>query len=296
MKKLFALVLSLMCSVSLLAGCQKEEKSTEPPKIEITAGGEEINWTVDLNIWDGNTYEHELSFDKNLEDSAEIKTVELDTEISVLFSENAPDNIQLRHCLLNLSGSQIILEKDPEVLELTEGKASFTLSKSEEINGSYLDGFKIIASWENNQCEYSFVLKPNLPDSENISEEIKTVDDLSMLEELDIKTIEIYKHLSDDETMKSVENQIDIKDIIDAFLEAELVKDYDDEEYDASAEFVYYIVYDESKFLEIKYTSIPDGEEYNGILSLNGNKYYVKADDLNQIYDYMDYPEVSVKK
>lgn len=184
MKRLAIFIVFIVC-MSLFMGCEQSIESKEPkepPEVSISIGDKKIQYIMGKNKWDGSIYDREDTFQTIIREKLEIPFVEIGEIVEIKFENNPPEQIKLYDILLNEDGHQIYDDKmiiDIPV-ELKNGKTSFeinnhiasSLSSYYDPNKVEFRGFRLIASWGDNECEYGFIIKTGeIKDSGNISEE-----------------------------------------------------------------------------------------------------------------------------
>ena len=159
----FMLIFALM-----LAGCSLNSMQ-EPPEISIHIGDKEIEYVSAKNKWDGSVYDREDTFIIILKEQNEIPVFENGSIAEIVFSNNPPDEFMVMDILINEDGNQIYTDKEIKNIpvESNDGKYSFdieyhfasSLSSFYEPGKTDIRGFRMIASWGENECEYAFVVR-----------------------------------------------------------------------------------------------------------------------------------------
>lgn len=162
---IFALVLIL---TSVLMGCSSNSMQ-EPPELTITVGDKEIEYISAKNKWNGNIYDREDTFVTILKEQKDIPIFENGSIVEIAFERNSPDKFAVMDILIDENGRQIYTDKENKNIpvELNNGKYSFKIEKHfASFLSSYYEpdkkdirGFRMVASWEENECEYAFVIK-----------------------------------------------------------------------------------------------------------------------------------------
>ena len=202
------LLTSMLIFVVILAGCSLDSMQ-EPPEISIHIGDKEIEYVSAKNKWNGSIYDREDTFITILKEQNEIPVFENGSIAEIVFTNNPPDEFIVMDMLINEEGNQIYTDKEIKniPIESNDGKYSFgidyhlasALSSFYEPGKTDIRGFRMIASWGENECEYAFVVRTytkNLEEqtesesseneidrSEYLTGEIITDGDYSIIEE-----------------------------------------------------------------------------------------------------------------
>lgn len=84
------------------------------------------------------------------------------------FKDNTPDKFAISDILIDKNGNKKYLTPIiSNSFELKDGKCSFEIKRNIEIgldsyyvpNMTYFRGFRMTASWGENECEYAFIIK-----------------------------------------------------------------------------------------------------------------------------------------
>lgn len=163
----YSLVFILILTAALM-GCSSNSMN-EPPELEITINDKEVEYISALNKWDGNIYDREDTFITITKEQKDIPVFENGSIVEIAFKGNPPDKFTVSDILIHENGRQIYTDKEikniPVVLygdkysfKIEEHFASL-LSSYFEPNKKDIRGFRMIASWGENECEYAFVIK-----------------------------------------------------------------------------------------------------------------------------------------
>ena len=185
MKKCYLFILGLLIMITFTAckgGTALPQSSTskvntvpliDPPKILITSEDKEIHYVIGLNQWNGSIYDREDTFQTIMKKDSgiEVTYIKLGETIQIQFIGTAPDKLQLEDCILKEDGMPKYTEKEVNEIpvKLTNGKLTFKLdahmaamlsSNSKDYEpGNTIRGFRLICNWDNNECEYGFVIR-----------------------------------------------------------------------------------------------------------------------------------------
>jgi hypothetical protein len=171
MKKLIvAITLVLLMSI-LMIGCATTKPTQEPSKLTITVGEKQLDYIVAKNKWNGAMYDREDTFQTILkkDSKSEIPYIEIGNTAIISFMNNPPSKFTIKDILIDENGNQIYSDKliiDIPV-ELKDGKASFEIEKhlASGLSSYYVEGktdirgFRMIATWGENECEYAFIIR-----------------------------------------------------------------------------------------------------------------------------------------
>ncbi len=164
-KSIFTLILIFTV---VLSGCSTNYMK-EPPKLLITIENKEIEYISAKNKWNGNIYDREDTFVTILKEQNDLPVFENGSIVEIDFVSNPPNEFIVLDILIDENGRQIYTDKliNNIPVELNNGKCSFKiekhlasyLSSQYEPNKNDIRGFRMIASWGENECEYAFVIK-----------------------------------------------------------------------------------------------------------------------------------------
>ena len=165
--KIFLIAFMLIFAL-MLAGCSLNSMQ-EPPEISIHIGDKEIEYVSAKNKWNGSVYDREDTFITILKEQNEIPVFENGSIAEIVFSNNPPDEFMVMDILINEDGNQIYTDKEIKNIpvESNDGKYSFDIeyhfassfSSFYEPGKTDIRGFRMIASWGENECEYAFVVR-----------------------------------------------------------------------------------------------------------------------------------------
>ena len=175
----FIVLLSL-----LLYGCTSQQLPEEPPEISIAIGDIEIEYVVGKNKWDNKIFDREDTFQTILKNGSgiEIPYIEAGEIATINFMNYSPSSIKIYDILIDEGGRPIYTDREAISIpvKIIDAKCSFEINKhmasylsSVYIEGqTYLRGYRIIASWGENECEYGFIINTgDKQDVKTISEE-----------------------------------------------------------------------------------------------------------------------------
>lgn len=170
MKKLIPAITLVLLTSILLIGCSST-KPKEPPEITITIGEKQLDYIVAKNKWNGAVYDREDTFHTILKkgSESEIPYIEIGNTATISFSSNPPTKFIIMDILIDENGNPIYSYKEVNNIpvELKDGKVSFEvnrhfasfLSSYWEEGKTDIRGFRMIATWGENECEYAFIIK-----------------------------------------------------------------------------------------------------------------------------------------
>jgi hypothetical protein len=124
------------------------------------------------NKWDGKVYDREDTFKTIIKQKIDIKYIETGKTAEINFGKFPPDSIKVYDILLDDEGNNMYTEREIiEIpVELNDGKYSFKIenhiatalsSNSDDYQEGkkWNRGFRIIAAWGENECEFAFIIK-----------------------------------------------------------------------------------------------------------------------------------------
>ena len=171
MKKIKVTIIFMILIILLFIVCTSEKSPKEPPNITITIGDKEIKYIIAKNQWDGAKYDREDTFKTILkkDSEADISYIEIGKTVVISFNNYPPTKFTVYDILIDKNGNQMYSNKEITnvPIELKKGKYSFEvkkhpasfLSSKHEENKIDIRGFRIIASWGENECEYAFIIR-----------------------------------------------------------------------------------------------------------------------------------------
>lgn len=167
MKRIIYLFVFITISVIALTGCYSVNMQ-KPPEISVIIGEKEIEYVSAKNKWNGSVYDREDTFDTILKNQKDISDIEIGTVAGITFKSNPPDKLVVLDILIDENGRPIFKDNVTNEIpvELDKGKSSFEIGLnptslfSSQYNPEMKDmrGFRMIASWGENECEYAFII------------------------------------------------------------------------------------------------------------------------------------------
>jgi hypothetical protein len=167
-------VIKFICIVILsilAAGCEFQRVPQEPPDLTVTIGDKEVQYVCAKNKWNGAVYDREDTFKSILKKGSgnEIPFIEIGETAVIDFKKLPPDQFTIYDILVNEKGEQIYTDRERVKIpvELKHGRCTFKIEKNlaSGLSSFYVEnkkdirGFRMLASWGNNECEYAFVIK-----------------------------------------------------------------------------------------------------------------------------------------
>jgi hypothetical protein len=143
----------------------------EPPKLTITIGDKQLDCIVGKNKWNGAIYNRVDTFKTIMEkdSKSEVPYIEIGNTATITFSNNPPTKFTIKDILIDENGNQRYSDKEMFNIpvELKHGKYSFKIEKhfAAALSSYYVEGktdirgFRMIATWGENECEYAFVIR-----------------------------------------------------------------------------------------------------------------------------------------
>lgn len=172
-KSSFIKIMLILLMTILIIGCTSQETSntSEPPELFITIGDKELEYVIGKNKWNGVVYDRQDTFKTILKEgsSNEIPYIEISKTAVITFKSHPPALLTISDVLIDKSGNQIYPDKLSEDIpvELKDGMCSFEIKNNmaSALSSFYVEsktdirGFRIIASWGENECEYAFIIR-----------------------------------------------------------------------------------------------------------------------------------------
>ncbi len=172
MRKIVVFI-SLVLTI-IIVGCTSNSMK-EPPEISINIGDKEIEYVSAKNKWDGSVYDREDTFITILKDQKDIPVFKTDSIAEVTFKGKLPDKFIVSDILIDENGRQIYTYKEIRNVQAVSQGNKYTfeigynyasaLSSYYEPDKKDIRGFRMIASWGENECEYAFVIKTTSKDT-----------------------------------------------------------------------------------------------------------------------------------
>lgn len=193
MKKTTVLIFVIAICSLLISGCTAKNMPTEPPDIHISIDEKSVNSGWSIIKWDGTVYEKSDQLTNFIQDSKEpeISYFEIGKLVEISFSVNPPDKILITSTLLTEGGGQLYTDK--EILNIAtdykNGNCKFEIPmhpasalSSLALEGKTdIQGYRILASWGENECEYVFVIRTDSAVSIKSATKILTIEDVKEL-------------------------------------------------------------------------------------------------------------------
>ncbi|MDD2494505.1 MAG: hypothetical protein PHE29_04855 [Tissierellia bacterium] len=170
MRKCMLLFICIVISF-FLVGCLLSNSPNEPPEITITIKDEKIDYVFAKNQWNRSEYDRESTFVTILKElpESDIPYFENGSIVEIVFESNPPNEFYVSDILIDETGRPIYTDKEIKNIpvKLTNGKCQFeieyhfayALSSYYAPDKKSIRGFRMIASWGENECEYAFVVK-----------------------------------------------------------------------------------------------------------------------------------------
>lgn len=165
----------ILFATNMMAGCVYQKSYQEPPELSINIGDKQVQYIVAKNHWNGSYYDREDTFKTIMKEGSgiEVPSVEIGNTVGISFKSNPPHKFTISDILIDEKGEQIYTDKEIKIIpvELKNNKCSFkidehfasALSSTYEENKVDIRGYRMIATWGNNECEYAFVIKTYKP-------------------------------------------------------------------------------------------------------------------------------------
>ncbi|MCB2291349.1 hypothetical protein LGK97_16605 [Clostridium sp. CS001] len=171
MKKLIVAITLVLLIIILMIGCSATNPPQQPPKLSITISEKQLEYVVGENKWNGSIYNREGTFQTILKKGSknEIPYIEIGNTATISFTNNPPEKFTISDILIDENGNQRYSNKEiiNIPVELKDGMGSFEIKKhlASGLSSYYVEGktdirgFRMIATWEENECEYAFIIR-----------------------------------------------------------------------------------------------------------------------------------------
>lgn len=171
MKKIIIGIMFILLMTALMIGYTSQKSPKEPPELVITIGDKEVEYVTSKNKWDGEIYDREDTFKSILKKGSgiEIPYIEIGKTAVINFKNYPPSQFTVSDILIDKNGNQMYSNKEiiSIPIKLKDGKCSFEIKKhwASALSSTYVEnktdirGFRMIASWGKNECEYAFIIR-----------------------------------------------------------------------------------------------------------------------------------------
>jgi len=171
MKKVIMGIMFILLTATLIIVYTSKKISKDPPELEITIGDKKIEYITSKNQWDGTIYDRSCALKTIMKEDSNIETpyIEIGKTAMISFKNNPPSKFTISDILIDENGKQMYSDKViiNIPVELKDGKCSFEIKKhfASALSSVYVEnkidyrGFKMIASWGENECEYAFIIR-----------------------------------------------------------------------------------------------------------------------------------------
>lgn len=163
---------TFLCAVVLIVlvnGCTSARSVKEPTPITVTVAGKEVATITEKNKWNGGVIDRADTFQTLMKNKTAIPDVEIGSTAEIAFNGTMPDHFTVTDILIDEAGNRIYNEKVDSSVPVTAGNQKYTfqitknwasLLSSQYVEGKKdLRGYRMIASWGANECEYAFIIK-----------------------------------------------------------------------------------------------------------------------------------------
>lgn len=185
MTRIIVCTIIILLAAIMMAGCTYQKSYQEPPELLISVEEkEELQYIIAKNQWNGAKYDREDTFKTIMKEGSgiDVSSIEIGKTVVISFKNNPPDKFILYDILIDEKGEQIYSDKEIEIVpvEIKDNKCSFkigghyasSLSSTYEENKMDIRGYRMIASWGDNECEYAFIIK-SFKSQQAISNEVQ---------------------------------------------------------------------------------------------------------------------------
>ena len=174
MKKLVVAITLVLLMNILMIGCAATTPPQEPPKLTLTIGEKQLHYVVAKNQWNGAEYDREGTFQTILKkgSESEIPYIKIGDTATISFTNNPPSKFTIKDILIDENGNQRYSDKEiiNIPVELKDGKVSFQIKKhfASGLSSYYVEGktdirgFRMTATWGENECEYAFIIRTDI--------------------------------------------------------------------------------------------------------------------------------------
>ena len=171
MRNIIICMLIVLFATTVMAGCVYQKSYQEPPELSISIGDKQVQYITAKNQWNGSKYDREDTFKTIMKEGSgiEVPSIEMGNTVEISFKSNQPDKFTVSDILIDEKGEQIYTDKEIKTIpvELKDNKCSFkieehfasALSSTYEENKVDIRGYRMTATWGENECEYAFVIK-----------------------------------------------------------------------------------------------------------------------------------------
>ena len=183
MKRINYFMFVMVLLTTLMVGCSSIEAPKEPPEIEVTIGDKDIKYVIGKNKWDNAIYDREDTFKTllNKQSIEGISYIEIGEIAHIDFKNYPPDELMIDSILLNENGNPIYEDMNVNIIPALnkDNSYSFEINKhmasylsSMYIEGqTYIIGYRMTAFWDDNECEYGFIIRTGTKEEAKIIKE-----------------------------------------------------------------------------------------------------------------------------
>jgi hypothetical protein len=170
-KKIMVGIIVIVLTSIFMIGCNSLKSPQGLPKLTITIEDKELEYVIAKNKWNNSIYDREDTFQTILKKGSkfEIPYIEIGKTVMINFQSYPPDKFTIADILIDENGKRMYSNKEVINIpvKLKDGKCSFEIKKhfASALSSVYVEnkvdvrGFRMIASWGDNECEYAFVIK-----------------------------------------------------------------------------------------------------------------------------------------
>lgn len=173
---LLSLIMILLIILGLMISCSTKtnyKNSSEPPEISVKSNNIDIQYVVGKNIWNGSIYDRLDNFQAIMNDNSveDLIYIPIGEEIEVDFKGYIPDTVEVVDEVVDNLGNVIFNNSTKSIsMKLKDGKGSFIIeehpaillsSNSKAFDDGVLRGIRVTCKWDDNECEYAFIIKTN---------------------------------------------------------------------------------------------------------------------------------------
>jgi hypothetical protein len=171
MRNILICMIIVLFATMVMAGCAYLKSYQEPPELSINIGNKQVQYIVAKNQWNGSIYDREDTFKTIMKEGSgiEVPSIEIGKTVEIGFKSNTPNKFTVSDILINEKGEQIYTNKEIMAIpvELKDNKCSFKIeehfatafSSTYEENKVNIRGYRMTATWDENECEYALSLK-----------------------------------------------------------------------------------------------------------------------------------------
>ncbi len=172
-RRIIVVAVALVVVLSVGFAVSRSTSPKEPPKIIIQYDGNEINWIVGKNKWNGSIYDREDNFKLIMSGTTtgELPYIKNGEDILIQLEGDVPDSAMLSEYILRENGEVKynmgtsynlrfgILNRKGDFTLLPNPNTLLSSYSGDYVPGNTIKGYRLVCTWGGNECEYGFIIR-----------------------------------------------------------------------------------------------------------------------------------------